>query len=123
MVVYDASGAPVLVIGAAGGATIPVQVARGIIGVVDFGLPAKDALGLGLIMQFGDRAIVEAGSPVQAMIPQLTALGHANIVPASPALKANALHATRTGWIAARDPRLDGQLATTRELAAQAPGP
>ncbi len=44
-IVYDPEGAPVLAIGAAGGGTIPVQTARSIIGVIDFGMTLEQALG------------------------------------------------------------------------------
>ncbi|MEC8178813.1 MAG: gamma-glutamyltransferase, partial [Pseudomonadota bacterium] len=38
VVVYDPEGRPFMAVGAAGGSTIPVQTARSIIGVIDFGL-------------------------------------------------------------------------------------
>ena len=105
-IVYDAAGRPLLVIGAAGGATIPVQVTRAIIGVLDFGLPAQQAISLPLIMQFGDRVVVEKGTRLEGMIPQLEALGHSGIVAASVGLKGNALHRVDGRWVAASDPRL-----------------
>src|SRR5690606_16334901 len=70
-VVYDADGALVLAIGAAGGATIPVQVAKALIGVLDWKLPAEEAIGLPLLYSPGDTVFIEQGSALEAMIPAL----------------------------------------------------
>ena len=110
--VYDPQGAPFLLIGAAGGSTIPVQVARSIIGVIDFGLPLDEALGLPLIMAYGDSVIVEDDTALLAMIPALRALGHDTIAARTPPLKANAALRTARGWQSARDPRLEAMLST-----------
>lgn len=110
-IVYDADGRIVLVIGAAGGPTIPVQVARSIIGVVDFGLSAEAALGLPFIMSFGDAVLIEEGSALEAIEAELKALGHANIRKGAPPLKANALRLLPGGgWEIAVDPRLQAKL-------------
>lgn len=109
-IVFDAEGEVVLVIGAAGGPTIPVQVARSIIGVLDFGMSAEDALGLPLIMAFGPVVITEEGSTIAAMADQLKAIGHGDIRMLSPRGKANALLRTETGWEAAGDPRVAAML-------------
>ena len=106
-VVWDPQGRPVLVIGAAGGPTIPVQTARGIIGVVDFGLSAKQALGLPFIMAFGDTVMVEEGTWLETAIPALEALGHAEVVAREAALKGGAIKREGAIWEAARDPRID----------------
>ncbi|KPP86987.1 gamma-glutamyltransferase [Erythrobacter sp. HL-111] len=110
-VVYDPAGEIVLVIGAAGGTTIPVQVARSVIGVIDFGLSASEALALPLVMAFGPTVIVEEGSALAGMTARLEALGHDRIRPVSPPLKANALRRTPEGWESARDPRIEPNLA------------
>jgi len=109
-VVYDADGEIVLVIGAAGGPTIPVQVSRSIIGVVDFNMSASEALGLPLIMAFGQTVIIEEDSVLTGMTEQLQALGHEKIRGFSPSLKANALRRTPDGWESARDPRIEPKL-------------
>ncbi|NBC88606.1 MAG: gamma-glutamyltransferase, partial [Alphaproteobacteria bacterium] len=110
-IVFDESGEIVLVIGAAGGPTIPVQVARSIIGVVDFGMTADEALGLPLIMAFGETVIIEDDSVLTGMTQELEALGHEQIRTFSPSLKANALRRTPGGWESARDPRIEPKLA------------
>jgi gamma-glutamyltranspeptidase/glutathione hydrolase len=110
-IVYDKDGRIVLVIGAAGGPTIPVQVARSIIGVIDFGMTAPEALGMPFIMSFGDAVLIEEGSALEALEAGLNALGHANIRKGAPPLKANALRRLPGGgWEVAVDPRLQGKL-------------
>lgn len=110
-VVFDPSGEIVLVIGAAGGPTIPVQTARSIIGVIDFGLSAKEALALPLIMAFGPTVVYEEGSVIADMEDALKALGHQQLRGFSAPLKANALRRTDGGWEVAMDPRIDPKLA------------
>lgn len=106
-IVYDAQGRVVLVIGAAGGPTIPVTVARAIIGVIDFKLGAQDALALPFAMSFGDMLLVEEGTTLAAMKEQLIALGHTNIRLGPAPIKANALGRRADGtWEAATEPRL-----------------
>ncbi|WP_017664420.1 gamma-glutamyltransferase [Porphyrobacter sp. AAP82] len=106
-IVYDARGKVVLVIGAAGGPTIPVTVARGIIGVLDFGLGAQDALALPFAMSVGDMLLIEEGTPLVAMQPELERLGHKGIRAGTAPIKANALGLGPDGtWQVATEPRL-----------------
>ncbi|TCD06620.1 gamma-glutamyltransferase [Erythrobacteraceae bacterium CFH 75059] len=113
MVIYDPAGEPFMVIGAAGGPTIPVQTARAIIGVIDFQLPAREALGLPFLMTSGDTLLVEQGTWLAELVPALQRLGHSRTVVRDVGLKANALVRSSEGWVAASDPRLDQALATT----------
>jgi gamma-glutamyltranspeptidase/glutathione hydrolase len=106
--VYDAQGHLLVAIGAAGGATIPVQVARALIGVLDFGLPLDQAIALPVLFAPGDALTVEQGSSLEAMIPQLQALGHAQVGARGLPLKTNGAQRTATGWIGAADPRSEG---------------
>lgn len=106
-IVYDAQGKVVLVVGAAGGPTIPVTVARAIIGVIDFGLGAKEALALPFAMAFGDAVLIEAGTPLEAMQEPLRALGHKGLRAGAAPIKANAIARRADGsWEAASEPRL-----------------
>lgn len=111
-IVFAPDGKPVLVVGAAGGPTIPVQTARTIIGVIDLGLSANDALGLPFIMGYGDAVLIEEGSALEGMQEALQAMGHAQIAARTPPLKANALLRTDKGWEVGIDPRLRPLLAT-----------
>jgi gamma-glutamyltranspeptidase/glutathione hydrolase len=106
-IVYDADGRIVLVIGAAGGPTIPVTVARAIIGVLDFGMGAQDALAMPFAMSFGDTLLIEEGSALVAMKDALTQLGHTSIRIAPAPIKANALGRRADGsWEVATEPRM-----------------
>lgn len=109
MLVWSPDGTPLLAIGAAGGPTIPVQTARSIIGVIDFGLDAEAALGLPFIMSYGGRTMVEQGTWLERAIPALTALGHQPVAREAP-VKANAILHRAGHWQSARDPRLEAQL-------------
>jgi len=113
VVVYDRAGHIRLAAGAAGGVTIPVQVIRLLIGVLDWDLDARAAITLGIVMPVpqgnGPGMIaVESGSNLQPMIPALTALGHARVIAVPMRLKANAIERTATGWRGAADPRSEG---------------
>ncbi|HEU4651637.1 MAG TPA: gamma-glutamyltransferase, partial [Croceibacterium sp.] len=106
--VYDSNGQLVIAVGAAGGATIPAQVARTLIGVLDFGLPLGEAIALPTLFAPGDTLSVEQGTPLEAMIPQLQALGHAQVTARGLPLKTNGAMRSGTGWIGAADPRSEG---------------
>lgn len=110
-IVFDASGKAVLVIGAAGGPTIPVTVARAIIGVLDFGLGAQEALDLPFAMSFGDTLLIEQGSALVGMKDALAALGHTAIRIAPAPIKANALGRRADGsWEVATESRMAAQV-------------
>jgi gamma-glutamyltranspeptidase/glutathione hydrolase len=107
-VVYGPDGKLDLVIGAAGGATNPVQVAKALNGWIDWGLSAQQAIALPVLNSPGDTVIVEQGTPLEAMIPQLKALGHANVTARYLPIKGNAIERGPNGWVGAADPRSDG---------------
>ncbi len=109
-VVWDPEGRPVLAVGAAGGSTIPVQTARSIIGVIDFGLSARQAIGLPFIMAFGDQMMVEKGTWMELAIPGFQALGHTQITARPAPVKGGAVKWTGSEWESARDPRIEGGL-------------
>ena len=106
--VYDAQGRLVIAVGAAGGSTIPVQVARALIGVIDFGLPLGQAIALPMLFAPGDALTIEQGTALEAMAPQLRALGHAQVGARGLPLKTNGAERTAAGWIGAADPRSEG---------------
>tara|TARA_R110000782_G_scaffold167129_5_gene259148 strand:- start:2076 stop:3740 length:1665 start_codon:yes stop_codon:yes gene_type:complete len=107
-IVYDAQGKPVFVVGAAGGKTIIMQVAKAIIAHLDWGMEARDALGLGLLYMNRDGLAIEAGSDLEAMKPALEAMGHTVGTFTAP-LKANAAQRLPDGrWQGAADPRSVG---------------
>lgn len=112
VVAYDPEGRLALAAGAAGGATIPAQVIRLLIGKIDWGLSAREAISLGVVMPAGEGITVEAGSPLEQMVPALSALGHASVKAVPMRLKANAIERTAADWRGAADPRSEGAAVT-----------
>ena len=108
-IVYGPDGRVVLAVGAAGGSTIPAQVIKTIIGVIDFHLPPQQAIALPMIYAPGDTLFVESGTFVEDMIPQLKALGHADVRTVPPGtFKANAIERLSGRWVGGADPRSEG---------------
>ena len=106
-IVWGPDGHVRLAVGAAGGATIPAQVIKAIIGVVDWHLTAQQAIALPMIFAPGDTVYVERGTYLETMIPQLEALGET--VKAMPSgFKANAIEWVAGHWVGAADPRSEG---------------
>lgn len=106
--VYDPSGHLALAIGAAGGATIPAQVAKSLIGVIDWHLPVQEAIALPVLFAPGDTVFVEQGSRLEAMIPALAALGH-QVRPREMPLKTNAIQVIGDRLEGGVDPRSEGR--------------
>jgi gamma-glutamyltranspeptidase/glutathione hydrolase len=107
-IVYNPDGSIRLAIGAAGGPTIIGQVAKAIIGVVDWHLSAQDAIAQPFILGWGDRVLIERGTKLETMAPRLRALGHAEIIPMPSFFKANAIERVDGHWVGAADPRSEG---------------
>ncbi|MDE2404947.1 MAG: gamma-glutamyltransferase [Sphingomonadales bacterium] len=107
--VYDPMGRLRLAIGAAGGATIPAQVVKSIIGVIDWNLTAQQAVALPVLFAPGDAVFIEKGSNLEAMIPALQALGHADVRPREMPLKTNAIEVVGGRLAGAADPRSEGR--------------
>ncbi|MCK8455851.1 gamma-glutamyltransferase [Sphingomonas faeni] len=106
-IVYGPDGKVRLAVGAAGGSTIIAQVAKAIIGVIDWKLSAQDSIALGLLYAPGHVAAAEKGTQIEAMIPALEALGETvRVTPLG--LKANAIERVGGKWIGAADPRSEG---------------
>jgi gamma-glutamyltranspeptidase/glutathione hydrolase len=111
--VYGPDGELRLAIGAAGGATIPAQVLKAIIGVIDWNLPAQDAIALPVIFApGGDTVYVEKGSALEGMVPVLTALGHRDVKLREASFKANAIEVVAGRLTGAADPRSEGRAVT-----------
>jgi gamma-glutamyltranspeptidase/glutathione hydrolase len=106
-IVYNADGSVRLAIGAAGGSTIIAQIAKALIGVLDWNLSAQDAIALGLVYAPGPVATLEAGTPAAALQPALAALGERTQI-AAMGLKANAIEWRQGRWVGAADPRSEG---------------
>lgn len=110
VVIYDPAGKPFMAVGAAGGATIPVQTARTIIGAIDFGLSAEQALGLPFLMAFGNQVMLEQGTWFDGAIEAFRALGHGELALRPAPVKGGAVLYRNGAWESARDPRIETQL-------------
>jgi gamma-glutamyltranspeptidase/glutathione hydrolase len=106
-IVYDAAGVPVFTVGAAGGKTIIMQVAKALIAHLDWGMSASQAIGEGLVYFGRDGVILEQGTAREAIRADLERLGH-KVTVAKLGLKANAAQRTPGGWVGAADPRSVG---------------
>lgn len=106
-IVFGPDGQVRLALGAAGGATIIMQVAKSIIGVVDWGRSAQEAIALPTLTAAGPGIAVERGTALEAMAPALTALGH-RVTVRAPSFKANAIERVGGRWVGAADPRSEG---------------
>jgi gamma-glutamyltranspeptidase/glutathione hydrolase len=108
--VFGPDGRLRLAVGAAGGATIPAQVIRAIIGVIDWKLSAQDALALPVLFAPETGTVyVEPRTRLEAMIPELQRLGHGNVEARPLPLKANAVEVVDGQLRGAADPRSEGQ--------------
>ncbi|RJY09540.1 gamma-glutamyltransferase [Aurantiacibacter aquimixticola] len=106
-IVFDADGRSVLALGAAGGSTIPVQVAKALIGYIDWDLTAQEAIALPTLYSPGDTVTLEEGLFDPAIVAALETLGHTVQMRGLP-LKANAVEYRDGRWIGAADPRSEG---------------
>ncbi|MET0924393.1 MAG: gamma-glutamyltransferase [Xanthobacteraceae bacterium] len=106
-IVYGPDGKVRLAVGAAGGPTIIAQVAKAIVGVIDWNLSAQDSIALGLLFAPGQVAIAEKGTQLDAMLPALQALGE-QVRSAPLGLKANAVERVGGRWTGGADPRSEG---------------
>ncbi len=106
-IVYGPDGKVRLAVGAAGGSTIIAQVAKAIIGVVDWKLSAQDSIAMGLLYAPGHVAAAEKGTEREAMVPALRALGE-NVQVSALGLKANAVERVGDRWVGGADPRSEG---------------
>lgn len=107
-VVFGPDGQLIYVLGAAGGGTIPVQVAKTLIALIDFKLSLDDALALPQLYSPGDVVVIEEGTMLEGMTEELRALGHTTVTARALPLKTNAAQRTPEGWIGAADPRSEG---------------
>ena len=107
-IVYDAAGTPVFTIGAAGGRTIIMQVAKALIAHFDWGLSAQDSIALGFEFFDRDGLVLEQGTSLEALKAPLEMMGH-KVSISRFGLKANAAERTADGhWVGAADPRSPG---------------
>jgi gamma-glutamyltranspeptidase/glutathione hydrolase len=110
--VFAPNGKLRLAIGAAGGTTIPAQVAKAIVGVIDWRLSAQAAIALPVLFVQGDAVVIEQGSALESLAPALRALGHDAVTSRPMPLKANAVEVVGKRLVGAADPRSEGRAVT-----------
>jgi gamma-glutamyltranspeptidase/glutathione hydrolase len=106
-IVYGPDGKVRIALGAAGGSTIIAQIAKALVAVLDWKMPAQDAIGLGLLYAPSAGGAVEKGTQLETMLPALQALGE-KLQVAPLGLKANAIERVGGRWVGAADPRSEG---------------
>ncbi len=106
-IVYGPDGKVVLALGSAGGKRIIMHVAKTLIGALDFGLSAQEAIALPNIYFGGEAVLVESGTSLDVLRPELSKLGRI-VVSAELGSKVNAIEKTPQGWKGAADPRSEG---------------
>jgi gamma-glutamyltranspeptidase / glutathione hydrolase len=106
-IVYDRKGRVVLAVGSAGGKRIIMHVMKSLVGYIDWGLSAQDAIALPNIYYGGSALLVESGTKLAAMQGELAKLGQ-TVVASDLGSKLNAVERTPTGWRGAADPRSPG---------------
>ncbi len=111
-IVYGPDGKVKLAVGAAGGVTIPAQVLKAIIAVLDWNLPVDQALALPVIFAPGGNTVfVEGGTDHEKLIPVLNSLGHQDVRLRERSFKANAVEVRDGKLVGAADPRSEGEAA------------
>ncbi|WP_017669480.1 gamma-glutamyltransferase [Blastomonas sp. AAP53] len=106
-IVYDAADRPVLAVGSAGGKRIIMHVTKALIGVIDFGLPAGDALALPNIYFGNGSLMVEGKTELGGMDEALAAFGQPVVV-SDLGSKLNAAQFDGKSWTGYADPRSPG---------------
>jgi len=108
--VFGPDGKLKAVVGAAGGVTIPAQVIRALIGMLDWDLPPDQALALPVIFAPGGNTVyLERGTSLEKMAPALGALGHSDIKMREPiSFKAQAIEISGNALLGGADPRSEG---------------
>ena len=106
-IVYDKQGRVVFAVGSAGGKRIIMHVMKALVGKLDWGLSAADAIALPNIYFNGSAILVEKGTKLDAMQGKLASLGQ-TVVTTDLGSKLNAIERTPTGWRGAADPRGPG---------------
>lgn len=108
-IVFNREGKPVLALGSAGGKRIIMHVTKTLIGVLDFGLPLKEAIALPNIYFGGGALLVEEKTNLASMAQQLANFGQA-VKPEDVGSKVNGLQLVDGKWTGAADPRSEGNV-------------
>ena len=106
-VVYGPDGKVVLAVGSAGGKRIIMHVTKVLVGVLDWGLDAKQAMELPNLFFGKDGVLIENNDAGKAIAAKMKPFGY-SFTATSLGSKLNAVEHTTAGWRGAADPRGPG---------------
>ncbi len=106
-IVYGPDGKVVLAVGSAGGKRIIMHVTKVLVGVLDWGLTAKEAMELPNLFFGQSGVIIENNEAGQAIAAKMKPFGY-SITPTDLGSKLNAIERVGDGWRGAADPRGPG---------------
>ena len=109
-IVYGPDGKPVLAVGSAGGKRIIMHVAKTLVGVLDWGLSAQEAIALPNLYYGRDGVLIENDAAGRALAEKMAPFGYA-FVPTDLGSKLNAAERVDGTWRGAADPRGPGNAA------------
>lgn len=106
-IVYGPDGRVVMALGSAGGRRIIMHVAKTLIGVLDWGLSAQDAVALPNLFYTKDGVLIENDEAGRQIAEKMQGFGYA-FTPADLPSKLNAVARSGDSWVGAADPRGPG---------------
>jgi gamma-glutamyltranspeptidase/glutathione hydrolase len=107
-IVLDARGDFKLAAGSPGGPLIIEYVAQSLIAMLDSGMSPSATAALPHVANLNSPTLIEKGTALETLAPQLTAMGHTVASPAVEKSGLNIVERTPRGYIGASDPRRDG---------------
>jgi gamma-glutamyltranspeptidase / glutathione hydrolase len=106
-IVFGPDGKFLIAAGSPGGPVIISDVAGALIALIDGGLTPQQTAALPHIFNMNGPTVVEKGTALEALVPQLEAMGHTvRVVPIYSGL--HIIEKTKDGYIGGADPRRDG---------------
>lgn len=109
-IVYGPDGKPVLAVGSAGGKRIIMHVAKTLVGVLDWGLSAEEAIALPNLYFGRDGVLIENDAAGRALAEKMAPFGY-SFAPTDLGSKLNAAERIDGTWRGAADPRGPGNAA------------
>jgi len=106
-IVFDPEGKFVIATGSPGGPAIIDFVAQSLIDMIDGGMGAAAAAGSPHMLNLNGRTVLEKGTALDALTPQLTAMGHA-VVDVDLESGLHIVKRVAGGYVGGADPRRDG---------------
>jgi gamma-glutamyltranspeptidase/glutathione hydrolase len=104
---FDKSGRFAISVGSPGGPVIIDYVAQAILGMVDGHLGAQAASALPHVANLNGATILEKGTPIESLGPQLTQMGH-TVRSANLESGLHIIERVKGGYVGGADPRRDG---------------